>query len=435
MVFFRFKKKIYIPFSDKQINIFSWGILFTAIIFNFITILKSSVNIPFMDEWSLIPYLGKFDIGWLFNFHNEHRIVFTKLVIFLLYKLNGWNIYTGIVIDYLLFFITTVVLYKIIKPICKDFAMFPLFFLPLYSVFNQENLTILFQSQFHFMILFGLLAVIFGFLRKRCLLNNILFALFLNYSIYSMNFAFATGIMIVYIIKELLHGENKFINLFVPLALFLPALMYFFVGFPQSTTLIYPWRRLFRIYYSNLLILGITGKQYPLIIEKAMTIILTIYVAIKGLFNKENKNNNVLQAIFAVFIASSCSIAAISSGRANYQLIVPARHIEIVTVIIPLLLSLFYFDKIKNGRKWFFIYFLVLVIGFSQQFNYLSRIRGQIYKEKSIGLDCAKSFYEYSSFTNMKSYYCTTVFPYELKDLLIDAKKFNLSFTRSPKKK
>lgn len=42
-------------------------------------------------------------LGWLFAQHNEHRLVTTRLLIWVLYKLDGWNVATHQVINFFVY--------------------------------------------------------------------------------------------------------------------------------------------------------------------------------------------------------------------------------------------------------------------------------------------------------------------------------------------
>lgn len=60
-------------------------------------VFRYGVNIPFWDQWELIPLLEKtytdtLSFADLYLQHNEHRLVFPKLVMLGLARISGWNI-------------------------------------------------------------------------------------------------------------------------------------------------------------------------------------------------------------------------------------------------------------------------------------------------------------------------------------------------------
>lgn len=418
---------------------FSWITLLTVVASNFVFILNGTVNVPFMDEWELVTHLDKLDLSWLFAFHNEHRIVFTKLLFFLIAKINGLNIYTCVAINYILFIILTIVLYKILKPITKNYALLPLFFIPLFSLLNINNLTVAFQSQFHFMILFGLIAIIFGFLKENKAINNILFALFLDCSMFSMNFAYATGIMLIYLFKEFVleksinNFKELFSRIFLPLIVFLPALIGFFIGYVKPAAhpkIIYPWQPLFWKFFSNLFVKGISGRTYPLIIEIIITLLIIAYVL--NFFKRPEfaKNKNIV-AVLTVFFASMCSLVTVTIGRAGFGIIASSRHVEIVIILIPVLAAILYLDKNYKAKNLLFIYSAILIIGFNNKISYFKYPHGGEKIEKSFGVDCIEYFYKYP-IDHIK---CTFLYPNDIADRLKIAKQRNLSFTRDVERK
>ncbi len=55
-----------------------------------------AVNVPFWDQWELVPYLQKMQAGTLqpidvFDQHNEHRILFPRMIMLALAWLTQWN--------------------------------------------------------------------------------------------------------------------------------------------------------------------------------------------------------------------------------------------------------------------------------------------------------------------------------------------------------
>ena len=71
------------------------GLAFLALV---VAVNRYAVDLPYYDEWAFLhpdnaEYLtGGLDAGWLFQRHNEHLIPLTRLQIWLLYRLNGWDV-------------------------------------------------------------------------------------------------------------------------------------------------------------------------------------------------------------------------------------------------------------------------------------------------------------------------------------------------------
>jgi len=76
------------------------------------------VKFPIMDEWAIVPLFtkvanGQFSFGDFFAQHNEHRIIFTKIIIVILAFISQWNIDYELCINILLSIINFCIIYKI----------------------------------------------------------------------------------------------------------------------------------------------------------------------------------------------------------------------------------------------------------------------------------------------------------------------------------
>lgn len=77
------------------------------LVFLIVTVYKYQVNIPYSDEWemtSLIEksYQNKLDLSDFWSTHNEHRVLFPKLILLAVARLTHWNISYELVINILL---------------------------------------------------------------------------------------------------------------------------------------------------------------------------------------------------------------------------------------------------------------------------------------------------------------------------------------------
>jgi hypothetical protein len=73
--------------------------LLTLVPFAWLVLLvcKYAVPVPFQDQWELVPllqksYEGRVTLEDLWAQHNEHRILFPRLLMLLMARLTGWNI-------------------------------------------------------------------------------------------------------------------------------------------------------------------------------------------------------------------------------------------------------------------------------------------------------------------------------------------------------
>ena len=68
----------------------------TSLGYLLVFILWFCVDVPFWDEWDFVPvvgqvYQGTWSIWDIWKPHNEHRLVFPKLVLLTLAWISGWN--------------------------------------------------------------------------------------------------------------------------------------------------------------------------------------------------------------------------------------------------------------------------------------------------------------------------------------------------------
>ncbi|MCG6205030.1 hypothetical protein LPW26_10310 [Rhodopseudomonas sp. HC1] len=127
-------------------------------------------GVPYWDQWDgegdLIykPYLNSnLSFTSLFASHNEHRIFITRVFALLLYELDGgWDPILQMVVNAGLHVVAIVMLVLALRPIIRaDQFGFLIVFSTLLFVLpiGWENLLAGFQSQFYFLVIFSLLAL------------------------------------------------------------------------------------------------------------------------------------------------------------------------------------------------------------------------------------------------------------------------------------
>ncbi|HYG77725.1 MAG TPA: hypothetical protein VEK08_22155 [Planctomycetota bacterium] len=109
--------------SQKNDRSFRWlliaaalspGLLIASIVW------KTGVDVPFWDEWELVPVFKKAFTGtltWndLFAQHNEHRIFFPRLIFIGLARIFQWNVCVPMYVNVLCVFLASVALYRVQK--------------------------------------------------------------------------------------------------------------------------------------------------------------------------------------------------------------------------------------------------------------------------------------------------------------------------------
>lgn len=90
-------------------------------------IVNYGVNFPYADEWELVPYLaavkdGSLTLDLLQAQHNEHRMLFPRLVMLALASVTGWDIRSELWTNHLLAFATVAVLLRMLWPSLRMMA-------------------------------------------------------------------------------------------------------------------------------------------------------------------------------------------------------------------------------------------------------------------------------------------------------------------------
>lgn len=83
-------------------------------------LVKYAVNVPFWDQWELVTIFEKWHAGTLgfadfFAQHNEHRVLFPRLIMFALAVATGWNTLYEVAVNVVLAAATFWFLWQVIK--------------------------------------------------------------------------------------------------------------------------------------------------------------------------------------------------------------------------------------------------------------------------------------------------------------------------------
>ncbi len=89
-------------------------------IFTFCLIYKFGLRIPYWDQWELVPILEKLHnntvtLADLWQQHNEHRIIFPKILMLLLAYFSNWNIFLELCTNIVLAALSLSLLFSILR--------------------------------------------------------------------------------------------------------------------------------------------------------------------------------------------------------------------------------------------------------------------------------------------------------------------------------
>jgi uncharacterized membrane protein YecN with MAPEG domain len=110
------------PYEKKAIL---WAAILAAPAYILYCIFVHGVPVPYMDQWELVPLLQKMhahqlQFADLWAQHNEHRIFAPRIVMLLLARLSGWNIWWEFITGFAIAGGTLALLYSMLKRAFPD---------------------------------------------------------------------------------------------------------------------------------------------------------------------------------------------------------------------------------------------------------------------------------------------------------------------------
>lgn len=410
---------------------------------HFACILKYAVNIPYWDEWEAVAPGGIIDnqtVSQLFAQHNEHRIITTKILTLALYKLDGWNLITHQALNFIIY---GLLILLIVRTLEKYVPQLPTwitlsFVIFLFSTVNHENFFWGFQTQFHFTLLFMLLAVRFLFdetQSRKTLLGGVFFSWL---TIYSTSGGMIETIVILaaYVCFKLVRRrqpENKpaeIRQLAIVSILIGGAIALYFVGYikPEGhPPLVLPHRVEFWHYFLNLLSGGFgfdSLKQMPGMIILLFTLVPVAGEIWKKRFQLPNGSWTIIVSILAV-MGLLCSI---TMGRAGFMVVEQSkssRYAEFVCILIPLGLAMwaiFLGERVRLRNYLYLLFWIFCAVGFARYWDF-PKTYSAVAQERIKGAQCVSGYYHGGGKAD-----CPTVYPAPIADRLEFDRKLKLSF-------
>ena len=150
-------------------GVFLLGLVFYVLGFRLAWIFIFAGDIPYLDQWyyeagRLYPAWESGTLGWetLLAAHNEHRPLWTGLVNLWVYEASGWDSYGQMLVSALLATAAFLMVCRMLRPTGEakegGFAALLVFIAVLFSLpLDWSNLLVGFQTQFYFLLLFGVL--------------------------------------------------------------------------------------------------------------------------------------------------------------------------------------------------------------------------------------------------------------------------------------
>ena len=323
---------------------------FVLVALHLFYIRKYGVNTPWMDEWEALKP-GNLDYqlhwNWLFASHNEHRIVLTKLLNWIQFHIDGLNyrhtmyanfiLYSGVVFALREWFLVTIWQ----KFIFTLFAM---------STLSVENFSWAFQNQFHFFILFFLMALYTSKFSGRLWWLAPFLA---TVGVYS----FSCGVicmacMIAYWFLEIVLKRNQMgfqlMRILTGIAV-LATWASRYQSNPGHPPMAMPWTVLFWDYFFNVVSLAFGYDHSKSALPGAVVVGLCVYfvmalLTLKDLRRSLQKN----QALVMTTVTGFACLALIAASRAGFGVwqSKSSRYAEVGILILPL--TILAIDKVQQ---------------------------------------------------------------------------------------
>lgn len=421
-------------------------ICITLYIFHFQLIWKYAVDVPFEDEWAnfeaqQLP--SGLSLSGLIVQHNEHRLATTRLLIWLQYHLNGWNLAVHQIFNFFLYGITLLALFRLLTsngPPQVGFAIL-CFMAYLLSPINHVNHFWGYQSQLHFWLLFLVLACYFLIREADRWLDIVLGTAAAILSMYSMAGGVISGVVLLVMFGVLTIGrvrslENTgraggyYLRAAFVLVLLGGAIFFWLNNYSKPSyhpAVVLPYEFKFWSYFVNILALGFGVDQVSNIL--GVFFLSVVLLPIVGLILTYRRNLPIgLWRSITVTLAVLGVLASVSIGRAGFGVehAKESRYFEVAMPLLPL--AGFNWTLLLQARKALMITVVgsLWIICFVAFWNNWREFR--IYKREAVrresGLKCLTAYYNGKGDGN-----CPTIYPGPLPTRLLEgAKTMNVSF-------
>lgn len=423
-----------------------WVALVALAVVHGVYIVRGAVDVPYWDEWEMLrpdALSASFDPAWILRPHNEHRIVMTKLQVWALYRLDGWNIAHQIDMNYAVYLSIIALLIVLGRRLAQVPATVTAAFMPfLLSTVCWTNFSMGFQLHFHAYVLFTLAAVgcWFGFGTGAVgRVGGAVCAVIAAYS-FSAGVPMATVVVIAYAAWSLWRwrvprsrtGAQAAWDLLAA-AVTIGLIAAWFVGYPAHVTqgrLAWPWTWRFWQFYLNCLSGGfgfkIASVVPGLLILAAWSGGAAVLLRRSLITGRGSPPPRVVGAVVAG-LAVLAAIAPIAIGRSTlmdpYSAGKTTRYLEISSMMLPMLM--FVIHAVTRGRErrvalaalW-----LVCAVAFSNDYRFSQYEK--VAEAGEAGLHCIASQLDQPQIT------CGNLYPLPLREKVDRAFELNVSFTR-----
>lgn len=420
--------------KEKIAYLVSWLILLGALIYDIILLNGYAFDLPFWDVWDNLPQ-GNFNN--VFNFFNENLQLFYNIISEIMYLCADWNLRYFAFVNFAIYLCLIGVYVQIVVKSEIKISFWPLFFLPLLSPILGYNWLWSILVQTHTYILFFLFAVYFGFCANASKSSFALFICSLFLSILSMNLPLALGAVIAYIVKEMINITPQIKQNTIKKCFFLLLLLALFltiIWFKKDSAAVKEVKlvNIFSWYYlSSLSFYVVEGVSLfsltKIIFPQYCPVLLVVMLVFLGIAFFEQYKNKKIQALWAIIFSvmvNVCAVVALRHGEVYSYKVGFIRHHEVLFLLLPAILMVFFSSKFKIVKIYGVIVFCQMLYGYGitvkeKQFQFFGEL---FYQNACL---CLNHYYNLKTIPNWA---CTMNYPIPVDSKIEYAKEHNLSF-------
>jgi hypothetical protein len=423
-----------------------------AFLYHFNVIRKTSVDIPYWDDWAMFTgsHPASLDLSWLYEQANDHRTATTKLFVWLLFRLDGWNLRTHLLLNFLIYGFCVAWLVWLARKMAPNlppwvilgFAVF--YMTPIAWIVHVMG----YGTADHFWLLFMLIATYCLFREPQRWDVLVLGCVASILSIYSFAAGVATAVVLLtgfslfkslraYSANDSKVRRRELLHLLLVAGLIGSALAVWIIGWKRTEARlpwVLPYDLRFWTFFLNLVALSFGIER----ISAFWGLICLFIVITPVCWIVAKKRTDLPSAHWASLVlvtAFLANLVLISIGRAEYGIQI-AKYSHYAEHGMPLIiLSVINWSLLLAARpriKAFFIAVLWLFCLMTFIGDWDFGIYQKIYADKLEGSRCVQAYYERGFERSGAEARCPTVFPWPapMGWVLDLAKKQNPSFYR-----
>lgn len=408
----------------------------------FYLICQNAVDVPFWEEWEyfkLDALQHNFSLSWIYRFALDHRIVPTKVMAWINFKLFGLDFARQKIFNYLIFLglIAAVVKLKNMVVGSTAFVLFPAFLVFMTSSIAYENHLFSYQSQIHFVLLFAVAALYFAYEDGVTMRSTIVFPLILLASITTFSagvvfscvyLMFRTMYIAMLRIQQRITSKQGLLSLAANFGIVGVGILSWFCGYeanPLSTPRVSIFSRQFWECFLDLVSFGFGFE-----VDSVLPGVLCLFVVIGPVFLLMSRKRTIVSpeswrvatGIMGI-VAVLASIAMTRGGLAGAGK--TSRYAEFGFMLIPLA-ALAWWLVLRPGMQRITVLLALWLLLFISYFDNWSANPYRVSKQLDLVLIENLELQEKAG----GDFLLPETYPFTIKDYFERARKLNVHFTR-----